>query len=138
MSNWIPILVIIVFAQSCHHKTSVKNEVDHIRVTYVDIELLTSIHVDCQNFNEYFSGTKKTIELDQNGWYDLKEELDQLITTGRQFSEGADTRIVVEVYGNEKKIIETYCIGNTVLTVSGRNYIMDDRLRSFLTGHVLK
>lgn len=113
-------------------------EITKIKISYVDLEIFTSINVNCDKFEGYFEPDIKTLELPQKSILDFSKELTDFIKRTKIYNEGIpDVRFKI-VLSLKNGNPEMLCIGNNLVSYKDIVYENDDKFRTYLESIVTK
>lgn len=107
------------------------------RIEYVDLNIMTPIHVECDRFIQTFKGDFKLKEISSNIFLEkLKDQLEAMELIDDNYNPSPDTRIKISIIDNSK--FEQICIGNLVIRYKGESYKNNQGFRDFLESQLNK
>ena len=114
------------------------NEITKVNIRYVDLEIFTSINVNCDKFEGYFEPDIKTVELPQKSIIEFSKALSDFVKRTKIYKKGIpDVRFKITLSLNDGST-ETLCIGNNLVSYKGIVYENDDKFRAYLENIVKK
>lgn len=127
------ISLLFIICECGKSKVHCTNEKDIIEVAIkkVDFEITSIVHVDCENFEQYFKSDivdisisdKKTIE-------NLKRILDSLEPDKENYQ--PDIRAKIIIHHSDHKI-DTVCMSDIGILVNGKSFLKNEALVDFVS-----
>ena len=97
----------------------------NIKLTYADLDIMTSIDVNCNDFETLFKSQIKTVEIINKTDIDsINSELNKLKVDTTNYIPDVRVKLVVN-YSNKSKI---YCLSKMGICSDGIAYILSDKL----------
>lgn len=110
-------------------------DLQKVEVQYVNIEVITPVSVNCNEFERYFDVARmsRKIFAKTSQWERFITEINRVIRNGKRFNEPVDVRMKVFLhYHTGVRII---CIGHTLISLDDHTYVVDDSFRAFIMDH---
>ncbi len=103
-----------------------------ITIHSVDIDLMTSARVKCDQLNEYFGDKVKSYRIKENDSVKIVQSfLKSLEPIDENYAENPDTRIIIEISKDGETI--SACIGYLVVQYEEISYKNTDEFREYLS-----
>jgi hypothetical protein len=122
----------LVLLLNCESSKSTSLKVKLVEVMYVDVSILTPIHIKCEEFEKQFGNAiKSAVITNERDLEELFYETERIEKAGRSTEIPADARIKAKIIF-ENDSVKELCIGRTVLSSGKSNVILDERFQKFI------